>query len=252
MRILFSCTAAEGHFRPLVPLADEAKRHGHQLVFASAASFRDRVRSAGFDVLAAGIDREELELRYAPYLTKMLAMEPGRRRPYQFAWRFGAIDAPAKVEELLAAASSWRPDLIIHESADLAAPVVAEALRVPSVHQGFGRRVPTVCFEQAAHEMDAVWAAANVAPLPLCGSFRGDYIDVCPPSLRPAAVDDGVPVMEMRIASVAAPTGRPSWSKRSLTGRTVYVTLGTMFNDLEIFRVLLDSLAEIDCTVVAT
>ena len=252
MRLLFSCAAAEGHFRPLVPLAEEAARQGHQVVFASAESCRDRVGSAGFELLAAGIDRDELESRYAPYLEQLLAIEPSERRPYGFAWRYGAIDAPAKVEELLAAATSWQPDLIVHESADLAAPLVAHALGVHSVHQGFGRRVPAACFEQAAQEMDPVWVAAGLVPPPLCGAFRGDYIDVCPPSLRPAAVRDGVPVLEMRLPSVAGTTALPSWGKRSPTGRAVYVTLGTMFNDLAVFRVLLDGLAEVDCTVVAT
>lgn len=252
MRLLFSCTAAEGHFRPLVPLAEEAARQGHQVVFATADSFRDRVGSAGFELLAAGIDRDELELRYAPYLKQLLAMEPGERRPYAFAWRFGAIDAPAKVDELLVAATRWRPDLIVHESADLAGPLVAEALGVHSVHQGFGRRVPAVCFEQAAHEMDPVWAALGLVHAPLCGAFRGDYIDVCPPSLRPATVDDGVPVLEMRLPSVVGTNAPPSWGGRFPTGRTVYVTLGTMFNDLSVFRVLLDGLAGVDCNVVAT
>ena len=252
MRLLFSCTAAEGHFRPLVPLAEEAARQGHEVVFASADSFRARVGSAGFELLAAGIDRDELESRYAPYLKRLLAMEPGVWRPYAFAWRFGAIDAPAKVEDLLAAATSWRPDLIVHESADLAAPLVAEALGVHSVHHGFGRRVPAICFEQAADEMAPVWADVGLAPAPLCGAFRGDYIDICPPSLRPVAVDDGVPVLEMRLSSLVGTNGLPPWGTRSVTGRRVYVTLGTMFNDLAVFRVLLDGLARVDCTVVAT
>src|SRR4051794_36403568 len=113
MRLLFCCTAAEGHFRPLVPLAEEAVRKRHEVVFATAGSFRNRVGAAGFESLAAGIDRDELELRYAPYLQEVLAMEPGERRPYAFASRFGAIDAPAKVEELLDVATQWQPDVIV-------------------------------------------------------------------------------------------------------------------------------------------
>ena len=252
MRVLFSCTAAEGHFRPLVPLAEEALSQGHEVVFASAESFRGRVRAAGFELLAAGIDRDELELRYAPYLKQLLTIDPGERRPYAFAWRFGAIDALAKVEELLAAATRWRPDLFVHEPCDLAAPLVAEALGVHSVQQGFGRRVPAVCFEHAAEQVDSVWAELGLDPAPLCGAFRGDYIDICPPSLRPVAVDDGVPVFEMRIASAVTTKGLPSWSGRSPNGRTVYLTLGTMFNDLSVFEVLLDGLSGVDCTVVAT
>lgn len=252
MRLLFCCTAAEGHFRPLVPLAAEAARQRHDVAFASASSFRNRVGAAGFELLAAGIDRDELELRYAPYLKEVLAMKPGERRPYAFAWRFGAVDAPAKVEELLDAAINWQPDLIVHESADLAAPLVADALGIHSVQHGFGRRVPAVCFEQAATLMDPVWAALGLAPAALCGAFRGDYIDICPPSLRPPAVQDGVPVLEMRTTSPLTEETSQSWRPPSPGLRTVYVTLGTMFNDLSVFRVLLDGLSQVDCAVVAT
>jgi UDP:flavonoid glycosyltransferase YjiC (YdhE family) len=252
MRYLFSCTAAEGHFRPLVPLAQEAASRGHQVVFASANSFRDRVGSAGFELLAAGIDQGELELRYESFSGKLRAIEPGERRPHAFAWRFGAIDAPAKVEELLEAAKSWRPDLIVHESADFAAPLVAEALDIPSVHQGFGRRVPTACFERAAQEVEPLWDALGLSPAPLGGSFRGGYIDICPPSLRPSAGDDGIPVLDMRIATTLRSSATPSWGARFADGKTVYVTLGTMFNDLSVFRVLLDGLEQVDCAVVAT
>jgi UDP:flavonoid glycosyltransferase YjiC (YdhE family) len=252
MRLLFSCTAAEGHFRPLVPLAEAAVSEGHEVVFATAEAFRDRVGAAGFELLAAGIDRDELESRYAPYLRQLLTIDPGERRPYAFAWRFGAIDAPAKVEELLAAAARWRPDLVVHEPCDLAAPLVAESLGVHSVQQGFGRRVPAACFEHAEQQLDSVWAGLGLDPAPLCGAFRGDYIDICPPSLRPASVDDGVPVFEMRIASAVPTDGSASWRGRSPSGRTIYLTLGTMFNDLSVFEVLLDGLSRVDCTVVAT
>lgn len=252
MRFLFSCTAAEGHFRPLVPLAEEAVRQGHEVAFASADSLRARVGADGFELLAAGIDRGELESRYSPYLKQLLTMEPADRRPYAFAWRFGAIDGPAKVDDLLAAAKRWEPDVIVHESADLAAPLVAELLGVHSVHQGFGRRVPAVCFEQAAVEMEPVWGSHGLLAPPLCGAFRGDYVDICPPSLRPPAVDDGVPVFDMRISSVAVTSERPPWGTGAASEITVYATLGTMFNDLAVFRVLLDALAQIDCTVVAT
>jgi UDP:flavonoid glycosyltransferase YjiC (YdhE family) len=125
-------------------------------------------------------------------------------------------------------------------------------LGVHSVHHGFGRRVPAVCFEQAAKEMDLVWAAHGLAPAPLCGAFRGDYIDICPPSIRPAAVDDGVPVFEMRVSPEIGTKPQQPWRTRLTTGRTVYVTLGTMFNDLRVFRVLLDGLSRVDCAVVAT
>jgi MGT family glycosyltransferase len=45
---------------------------------------------------------------------------------------------------------------------------------------------------------------------------------------------------------------RPSGSIDFRTGPTVYVTLGTVFNELSVFRVLLDALAGVDCNAIAT
>ena len=57
MRVLFSCIAAYGHFHPLVPLARAFADEGHDVAFATSASFADRVHRAGFDLLPAGIDQ---------------------------------------------------------------------------------------------------------------------------------------------------------------------------------------------------
>ncbi len=56
----------------------------------------------------------------------------------------------------------------------------------------------------------------------------------------------------MRITAALTSDAPPSWDARFPAGRTVYVTLGTMFNDLSVFRVLLDGLSQVDCAVVAT
>ena len=44
----------------------------------------------------------------------------------------------------------------------------------------------------------------------------------------------------------------PDWVEGLDERPLVYVTLGTIFNDLSVFRVLLDALADADCNVVAT
>lgn len=63
MRILFCCTAAEGHFAPLVPLAAAPRAAGHDVAFATGPRFCERVRDAGFDAHPVGMDVDELERR---------------------------------------------------------------------------------------------------------------------------------------------------------------------------------------------
>ena len=96
MRVLFSCSASDGHFMPLVPLARAFAERGDQVVFASAAGFAERVGAFGFDVLPAGLDNAELGRRYAPYRERLEEIPFDDRRPYALSWRFGTVDAPAK------------------------------------------------------------------------------------------------------------------------------------------------------------
>ncbi|MEP6892816.1 MAG: nucleotide disphospho-sugar-binding domain-containing protein [Gaiellaceae bacterium] len=253
MRFLFSCTASEGHFRPLVPLARACVDAGHDVAFATAGSFGDRVESAGFRVLAAGMDQAELKVRHEPYRRELLSMPPNERRPYGFSSRFALIDAPAKLADLRLAAGDWQPDLIVHESADLAAPLVAATLGVPSVHHSFGRLVPRACYERSAEATDVLWQSQGLDPEPLCGAFRGRYIDICPPSLQSESVPAGVPVLRLRPTEPEDVSGASiPWHIRRPERPIVYVTLGTSFNDPSIFRLLLDALAGLDCNVLAT
>ena len=66
-RVMFSCTAGIGHFRPLVPLARAFVDAGHDVVFATAGSFAGNAEAAGFSMLAAGMNDEESVARMVPY-----------------------------------------------------------------------------------------------------------------------------------------------------------------------------------------
>ena len=92
---------------------------------------------------------------------------PHERRPETFAFRFATLDAPAKLDALLAEATAWRPDLIVHETADLAAAPVAVALGVPSAQHSFGRLLPHACLERAAPLTAALWERLGLEPDPL-------------------------------------------------------------------------------------
>jgi UDP:flavonoid glycosyltransferase YjiC (YdhE family) len=236
-----------------LPLARAVRDDGHAIVFATAGSSGERVEAAGFRLLVAGIDEQELLRRWAPARLQVQTMPPSEQRPFAFSSRFARIEAPAKLPGLRGVVGEWQPDLIVHESADLAAPIVAAALGVPSVHHGWGRLVPRACFERAAAETDSLWQSQGLDPEPLCGAFRGRYIDICPPSLQPESIPDGVPVLRLRPAEPEDVSGTSApWGTRQPKRPTVYVTLGTVFNDLSIFRLLLDALADLDCNVVAT
>jgi UDP:flavonoid glycosyltransferase YjiC (YdhE family) len=253
VRVLFSCVATHGHFHPLVPLARAFLEDGHDVAFATSASFGERVAEAGFDLLPAGLDQVEAQRRFVPYRERLEAVPIAERRPLAFTFRFGALEAPEKLGPLQEALREWGPDLLVYESADLAAPLAARLHDVPSVNHSFGRRVPVDCFERAADEVAPLWRDAGLEPASLCGAFDGTYVDICPPSFQAPGLPAGARIQLERPLFPAPPgASSPSWVEE-LAGRlVVYATLGTVQNDIRTFRLLLDGLAGVDATVVMT
>lgn len=251
MRVLFSCTGADGHFTPLVPLATAFAEGRHEVVFVTGAAYAERVSAAGFETLHAGLSARELAPQMAAFRVRIESVPPHERRPEAFAYRFATLDAPAKLDALLTHATAWAPDLIVHETADLAAPPVAAALGIPSAQHSFGRLLPHACLERAAPLTAPLWERLGLEPDPLSGEYRGPYIDICPPSFQDASPPAGTRVLHIRPATPAAPD--PEWRDRLAGDRpVVYVTLGTIFNDHERFSTILAALADLDATVLAT
>ena len=230
-----------------MPLAHAFAEAGHEVAFTTSPYFQEHVEAAGFSFLPAGIDHAERWARFEPFQAEHLALPLEERRAFLFPHMFGTIEAPAKIEELRELVRAWQPELIVHDSADLAAPVAAEEAGVPSVNHSFGRLVP----------VDVVAAAASAAGLstdPLGGMFRGVYVDIAPPSFQTEALPAGARFERLRPVPVEPPATEraPEWLDRLPDRPTVYVTLGTVFNDLSVFRVLLDALADVECNVIAT
>jgi UDP:flavonoid glycosyltransferase YjiC (YdhE family) len=245
VRVLFGCVAADGHFLPLVPLARAFMARGDDVAVATAASFAPRVEAEGLSVLPAGIDQAELERRFAPYRDEIRQLPVPERRKHAYTNRFGRLDAPARLDDLFVQARAWRPDLMVHESSELATPVVAEALGLPSVNHSFGRIIPRSAMEAATSVTAAMWTRSGLEPQPFNGSFRGAYVDLCPPSLAAEHPPPGTPVLPLRAIAAAK---RDDVRDRPL----VYVTLGTIMGSTAVFRLLLSALADVDADVLLT
>lgn len=246
MRACFSCVSGQGHVDPLLPLARALRAAGHDVVFATAASFAERLGADGFRVLPAGLEHDQRTARLAPYLGEIVRLPVTRRRPLVFTRVFACVDAPAKADELLAAASAWQPDLIVHDAADLAGPVVAAVLDLPSVSHGYGPLVPLPILEDAAQLVAPLWQRFGLAPEPLCGLARSLYVDVCPPSLQRETLP-GVRTQTLRSVSVDGAVSRPCGERPR-----IYATLGTAFNEPDVMRVLLAGLGGGEWDVLAT
>lgn len=238
MRVLFSCIPSEGHFSPLLPLARALAARGHDVAFAVAESWRFRAAEEGFESLAAGPDAKDVHDRFEPERREIFRLPPEQRRPLQFSGLFGRLHAPEKLPQLLPAAREWGADAIVFDSGDLAAPIAAAALGVPSVNHSFGAMIPFAVLERAAAVVEPLWREHGLEPDPHAGAFRGLFVDLAPESFaweRPLG-------RTIRMRPVPGATAAaPAWLDE-LGEPLVYVTLGTVWNRPELFRVVLDAL----------
>jgi UDP:flavonoid glycosyltransferase YjiC (YdhE family) len=238
VRVLMSCIPSEGHFRPLLPLADALADRGHEIAFATAAAWQPRVEEERFPFLAAGISQVEARAQMREAFAEIFALPPQTRRVEAFTTIFAVTHAPQKLRALLDAARSWSADAIVYDSGDLAAPVVAASRGIPSVNHSFGAMIPLAVLKRAEEGVAAVWREADLDPAPYAGAFTGLYVDIAPPSFaweQPLGEN-------VRLRPVPTAAGEPPPWLAELAPPLVYVTMGTVYNDPALFRPLVDAL----------
>jgi MGT family glycosyltransferase len=91
-----------------------------------------------------------------------------------------------------------------------------------------------------------LWDSAGLEADELAGAYRGSYIDICPPSLQLPLPQR--PLHRYAVRPIEAPPQAAHVRDRPI----VYATLGTVFNELATFKLLLEALATIECDVVMT
>ena len=249
MRVLFSTTPLDGHCRPLLPLARALRARGHEIVFATAASWHPVVEAEGFEALPAGADHTAARgVRLNAGWDAIQELPALDRRQHVFSYLFAQGHAPLKLPALLDAARAWRAQAVVYESGDLAAPVAAASLRLPSVNHGFGTMVSLEILERAAPAVATLWRSAGLEPDPYAGAFEGLYVDVVPPLL-----DGDRPLCEnvrLRLFGGEA-VAPPPWLEL-LPQPRVYATMGTVFNQPAAFEPLLEGLGRVGAGVLLT
>lgn len=249
MRVLCSTTPMEGVFAPVAPIAQALAGQGHEVLVATAAELMDRVRSTGLTPVLAGPTAPDAAARAVGDPEFATGQQP---------WRIGAvmfarIMAPEKLPALRRIAADFRPDLILHPSVDLAGPLLAALLGIPSVTYGTGLPLEPELIAAMAGWVAPLWRTNGLEPDAYAGLYRHGYLDPLPPSLS-----SGRPptrILRVRPTPPGAPDDPlPSWAYRMGSRPVVYVSLGTVpiFNRPEFFAPILSGLAAMDVDVIVT
>jgi UDP:flavonoid glycosyltransferase YjiC (YdhE family) len=249
MRILFTASPLVGHVFPMLPLMYAARGAGHEVVVATGSDMIPGLQHRGFTTwtVGPGIGEAFADLDQGPAVPAASHEEQLSRD----AVHLFARPSVRRALDLIPRATAWGPDIVISEITELAGREVACATGALPVTHGFGTHVPDT-LALAAVMFDHVSSGLGT-PNRRRAFETGIYIDPCPPGLQSAQF------REMDIWPVRPAGGRTDPEDRLPpqflglpTMPLVYVTLGTVFNDPELARSVLDALQDLPISIAIT
>ncbi len=249
MKILFTTTGGMGNFNPLVPLAQALHDRGHQIAFATPALFGPVVETAGFESIAAGLNMTFRE--YRAQMPPIPAGAPGVAEVF-----IDGLGRPM-LDDLLRIIPEWQPDLLVHEGVEFAAPTAGEMLNIPHVAHnliliGYS---PELWDRLVRSEYAGFRADYGLPPDPHYREyFRYMYLHHVPECITPLPQSISAKSLLIR-PEFPEPTGLalPAWSDRLADLPTVYVTLGTVFNQTRgLIETILAALGQSEFNLIVT
>lgn len=131
MRVLFASTQGAGHFGPLIPFVDAARRSAHETLVVGPPTLKSR----GYEFKAGAAPPDEI---LGPLWERMPSLPPGQGDLVVVGQIFAALNVDAMLPTLEATIEEWKPDLVLRESAEFASAIAAERARVPHVRVSIG------------------------------------------------------------------------------------------------------------------
>ena len=190
MRLLFSAAGAHGHVYPLLPLADAARRAGHEVLFATDEVMFPTLHRANLDTVKTGI----------PIATAFRRIKVARSLPEDSdtdtttavgASVFGDLLPRTVFATTKPVIERFGPDLVICEIGNPGAWFAAEHVGVPAMGVTWGRVMST-----PLNQVIAAITAKTAADLGVSGMVP--YLDVCPESLQSESFRNGAERLPLR------------------------------------------------------
>ncbi|MDQ1384848.1 MAG: hypothetical protein QOG65_2227 [Actinomycetota bacterium] len=163
MRVLVTSTPGSGHIHPLVPLATALQAAGHDVVWATARESRSRVERYGFRSFAAGLGTTERRERFLKLSPDVFTLPHREQRIVLMPGLFGRVAAAPMRSDLDPIVEEYRPDVIVHDLAEFAAPLVATGRRIPHVTVAFGGALPDEIESSMVESVADLWAADGLS-----------------------------------------------------------------------------------------
>jgi UDP:flavonoid glycosyltransferase YjiC (YdhE family) len=252
VQIVFSARPAYGHVYPLVPLANAARRAGHDVSFATTGGFLDKLRRWGFPTDDVGISIEDAQsqLLASVSLDEMPKSSHGRPDVEMGGRLFLDLLAPRTAADLAPLLSYLEPDLVVYEQYDIGAAVAAHHVGIPAVCHALSPRLPDDVLQVLAGDRLArLWAGYGGTPGGF-DVFTGDvYLDIFPTALQQPSFLDHPARVPLRPVPFAEPDASvPGWIA-ARDRPLVYLTLGTVVATDEVLRPVITGLGRVEADV---
>ena len=248
MRVLAVAVPAAGHVNPLLPLVDALVAQGDEVVVAAGEDPGGAIARTGATHVVAG----GTELRWIEALRARVRGFPGdglapERINHYFVPRvFADIAAVDMIDDVVACARRFAPDLVMFETYAFAGPLAAAIIDAPPVHHLISPMLPHDVMELVNDALSPLWRSFDLHVPGYGGIYQGLTIEVAPPSLEPLSVPAGE---RIGLRPAPAPLRPAEPSEPPL----VYVTLGTFFGgNTEVFGAVLEGLTGENVEVVVT
>jgi MGT family glycosyltransferase len=250
MRTIIAIMPASGHFNPIVPLARALEAAGHEVVVGCAASFLPAAEAVGLRGFSMGRDLQQMMAEHSTSGPPPMAAEGARtlRLP-----RISGTFFKETLPDILSFCQDWRPDLIIHGPFVMAAAVAADLAGIPHVVYGNGLIPPPEFREQVSRNINEARRAHGLADAP-DDWFHHLYLSFAPPSFQRPCDSPNLRFIRPEIEDRTGPETLPGWVARLPKDRpTLYVTLGTIFNEAPgVFETILEGLRDEPLNVIVT
>jgi UDP:flavonoid glycosyltransferase YjiC (YdhE family) len=225
MRLLFTSLRNTSHFLPLVPFIEACLRRGHEVAVAAPSDLAERVATTGAVFFPFG---HPGDVGLQPIWARLASASAEEAKGIVVREIFAGATAAAALPELEKTVFAFRPSVMIHESQEYAAVVVAEQAGIPHARVAITLQRPEAeLFAVAAPAVDLHREKRGLPLDPSGNRFSWEpALTLMPASLEyPDSLDAGR-VRRFRVAR-GAPARLHEWWGRDQRP-LLYVTLGTV------------------------
>jgi L-noviosyl transferase len=249
MRILMFGNPMPGHVLPMLPLARALRQQGQVVAFATSAHMAGVVEPYGFPLIAAGPTTEAVLAEVARRSHSNAPVHPSAEFVGQF---FAGARVDLCLDEALAGARAWEPDMIVSEHCDFVGPLVAAVLKVPSVVMAIDPALEPDLLDALVETVRPRYLERGLQAPAHAPSGRR-LLDLCPPSLQRGGALPPLERMVLRPEPHRAPDGTPRAPRATGSGRPrVLVGFSTAPGAAPRLGPVLESLGTLDVDLVAT